>query len=146
MKKSKSVKLTVLGFGALSVGALLSGCDIASSPPDMHSEMMNSEIRRNSYASKQECEKEWGSSTDDCQSNSSGSGYVGPNYFWSHSAGHPYVVQPDGKLRPIPGSSLAGNSPSSATSSEIIRPAPSHGSMTSRGGFGSTARSFSAGG
>lgn len=133
MKKSKAVTMAVLGT------AFLSGCTMDPAEV-LKSEHRDAEIKQNLYSSKSDCEKDWGNGSSDCKERTGGGGYYGPHYFWSHYNNRPYVVDQDGGLRPAPTAySGLGVSPN-AKSSTTVR------AGVARGGFGSTAHGFSAGG
>lgn len=130
MKKSRTVPLILLGTLALAA------CGQAE--PQMNT-------RQNQYASADDCRKDWGADSRDCKQSSSGGGYVGPHYMWNHGAGHPVAIDPaTGQQRALTNSYLtrpgAVSTARSATTSSFSR------AGASRGGFGSSGRSFSAGG
>lgn len=115
----RSTKVILLSLGTLS---LLQGCDSE-----------DVDIRQASYQSKEECVAEWKDEAH-CNPKSSGTGYVGPHYFWNHSAGHPVIVGSNGATTPMSGlTSIKGSSFSVGRAS------------VARGGFGVSAHS-SAGG
>lgn len=69
--------------------------------------------------------------------------YHGPRYYWqrdSSGSGRPMAVAPDGSTRPISGARITPSGPSRSVGSSF-----SSGTV-SRGGFGSSAGHFSAGG
>ena len=133
------------------------------------------QVQQYSYQSQQDCQADWGSDDANCQPDQSSSGgtsggssvghggsyasssynsfygdntnsgqrYNGPRFFWQRtgSGGHPVEIRPDGSTRQISGAKLSvGQSSSHAFASHA-----SSGSI-SRGGFGSSAGHFSAGG
>lgn len=133
MKKSRVVTLAVLGT------AFMAGCTY--DPAEiLQNEHRDAELKQDNYSSKEDCEKDWGNTPDDCKPKTSGAGYTGPHYFWSHYNGRPYVVEPGGNLRAAPNSYLSNGVASKANSSSTIR------AGVSRSGFGSSAHGFSAGG
>lgn len=119
MKKSKAIHMFLLGTAALG----LTACD------DSYNEQA---FDSNRYASKQECQKEWGDDDRACQAHTGG-GYFGPRYFYNHSTGAAYATYSDGTRAPVPTSAFsAGKSISSGKASF----ASSSSSSVSRGGFG----------
>lgn len=127
------------------------------------------QVRQDSYLSLQDCQADWGSDdpercrADDSLDNSSSHGggsashsfytsqanndvrsthYSGPRYFWQRTdtGGYPMEIRPDGTTRQITGAKVSNGQPSHAFGSKF-----SSGSV-SRGGFGSSAGHFSAGG
>ncbi len=127
MKKSSQVPLLVIG-----TVSLLGGCTPYDNTPV--------EVSQNTYASQEDCRKDWGNDDRDCQPSGSGGGgsYVGPRYYWDHSTGRPYAIDPNGQTRALPNSYLNRATPTNAT--RITR------TSVSRGGFGSSAHGFSGGG
>jgi len=137
LKRSKCVPLVLLG-----TLAGIAGCDGGGTQ----------ELRQESYASLEDCHKDWGNDPRDCtraqnSSSSSGSsggyhggsgGYFGPRYYWDRSSGHPVAVSSTGETRALTNSFHSRGVPSSARSVSV--------SSVSRGGFGSSARGFSGGG
>ena len=139
MKRSKAVPLLMLG--TLSI---LSGCARTQDTVD---------VKQNSYRSMEDCRKDWGRDADrECKR--SGSGYVGPRYVWNHAAGYPMAVNNDGSTRQLSNSYLSKPGSTSAAVNATVQRSPVSsfranavsGATVSRGGFGSTARGFSAGG
>ncbi len=137
MKRSKQVPLLILG--SLS---LLTGCE--------ESGINRERINQNSYATIDDCRKDWGQQ-ENCEPvrHQGGSGinplmmsYLGPRYHWDRSAQRPMVIDGD-SIRPARSGLASVGAPATARSSTSqsvsIAPAP-------RGGFGSTARGFSGGG
>ncbi|WP_088179372.1 hypothetical protein [Zoogloea sp. LCSB751] len=139
MKRSKKIPLLVIG-----TAGLLAGCSGSS---DMQ------ELKQDFYAGREACEKDWGSDPRNCReesgggagsggssgrTSSSGSTYAGPRYYWDRSAGHPVAVSSSGETRVVSDSYLSRGAPSTAHGTVV--------SSVSRGGFGSTAHGFSAGG
>jgi len=129
MKRSSKISLLVLG-----TAALMTGCSSAD---------QDDEVRQKQYASKAECQRDWDDSRfkDACTSTGRGGAYMGPRYYWNHSAGVPVAMMPDGSHRQMSAaavsrSSLAGTSHSSVSS---------RSASVSRGGFGGFGRG-SAGG
>lgn len=102
------------------------------------------DVRQTHYASREDCEMDWGDA-ESCSQNSYGysenshsGGYVGPRYYWDRDLHRPVAILPDGQTRVINNSRL--------NSFNINRgPDRSVGSY-SRGGFGSVSRGFTAGG
>ncbi|HEX8477643.1 MAG TPA: hypothetical protein VF663_04875 [Telluria sp.] len=147
MKKSKTVPLLLLGSTAL----------LASCTPD---QQPIQEMRQDAYASIEACDRDW---VDDvCERSSGGSGlYLGPRYFYSHDTHTPYVIDRQGRTRPMPrhygayngygagaNAHIAGTPAVSPERTTIVtRNASAHGSSSiSRGGFGGGRGSFSFGG
>lgn len=133
------------------------------------------QVQQYTYQNLQDCQADWGSDDANCQPEQSSSGsssggtssghggayttssynsfygdntnsgqrYNGPRFFWQRtgSGGYPVEIRPDGSTRQISGAKLSvGQASSHAFSSHV-----SSGSI-SRGGFGSSAGHFSAGG
>lgn len=118
--------------------AFLSGC---MEPAEiLANEHRNAEVKQDTYASKEDCTKDWGNDADDCRPMTSGGGYYGPHYFWSHYNNQPYVVTPSGQLRAAPNSYVSSGVASRSSGSAVVR------AGVARGGFGSTAHGMSAGG
>ncbi len=103
------------------------------------------DVRQQQYASREDCEKDWGD-PDKCSPNygSSGGGYggsgryLGPRYYWDRDLGKPVEVLGDGNTRVLNNSRITG--PGSAFGETT------HVGSYSRGGFGSFGHGFSAGG
>lgn len=125
MKKSNKVPLLMIG-----TVSVLGGCGFYSNKPV--------EVSQNVYANQSDCRSDWGYDDRDCRYTGQGGGYLGPRYYWDHSTGRPYAIDPDGQTRALPQSTVSRAAPSKATN--VIR------SSVSRGGFGSFARGFSGGG
>jgi len=129
MKRSRKIDLLVLG-----TAVLMTGCSGSAS---------DSEIQQKRYASQADCERDWGRTTDSQTACSkSGSGYLGPRYYWNHGSGRPVALMPDGSHRPMSAEAL---SRSSLANSHPSSHASSRSSGVSRGGFGGFGRG-SAGG
>lgn len=106
------------------------------------------EVKQEYYASKEDCERDWGVNSQDCVLNtnndsrsstgSSSGRYLGPRYYWDRDIGRPVVVDNAGQTRVAHNSYL--NSGHSSFSMG------SHSSTISRGGFGGFGRGFSGGG
>ncbi|MBS0352383.1 MAG: hypothetical protein JSR83_00545 [Proteobacteria bacterium] len=138
MKRSKRIPLLVIG-----TAGLIAGCDGGG---DVQ------ELKQDFYAGREACERDWGRDPRNCQEDGgaggghgSGSGargssstYAGPRYYWDRSAGHPVAVSPSGETRIVSDSYLSRGAPSTARGTVV--------SSVSRGGFGSSAHGFSAGG
>lgn len=162
MKRSSRVPLVLLGTFAAA------GCSPTDTPPPQ-----TLDIRQGQYASRQDCEKDWGSDPRNCQpqtpGGTGGTGgvahvgayggaggsadagtYAGPRYYWDRDSGKPVVVEADGKTRAVPGDAgMARGAPSSAhESSTGATGTAGHGGEAgvSRGGFGATAHGGSGGG
>jgi uncharacterized protein YgiB involved in biofilm formation len=124
MKKSRKIALTLIASACIMTTACSS----------------NQKTKRDVYASKDDCVKDWGS--DECEQSATGSRYHGPHYFYAGS--RPWYF-PRGKdapveTKPMQGAYHAGadhHSPSALTSFAS--------SKTSRGGFGHSS-SFHGGG
>lgn len=148
MKRSKPITLVLLG----TLG-VLAGCDNA---PDTQ----QVQTRQQSYASLDDCKKDWANDSRNCSTSSSGHVY-GPRYFWNHSGGYPVVIDNGGTQRPVMNSHFANPGTSSmsmgrATGSNVgsasvpstspigraVAPMAST-SSSARGSMGSTASSFS---
>lgn len=127
MKRSRSIGLLVLG-----TAALMAGCG----------ERQPESLLQNQYASKADCERDWGDPQVCTSSTTTSGGYVGPRYYWNRSGGAPVAVMPDGSERSMAHSALARGTPSTAKSTSTS----SRSSSVSRGGFGSTAHASSGGG
>jgi hypothetical protein len=161
-EKKRSLTVPLIFIGTLGACYYL----FSSSDEDV-------QVQQYTYQSLKECEADWGGDEGNCQpeeasSTSSGGGssgggsyghgynsfysdnastsnqrYRGPRFFWQRngSEGHPVEVRPDGSTRQISGARLtSGQASSHAFSSHVTS-----GSI-SRGGFGSSAGHFSAGG
>lgn len=112
------------------------------------------ELSQEFYASRDDCEKDWGPEPDHCtqtselanfddtrsgaSSRSSTYMYAGPRYYWDRSAGHPIAVMPSGQTKAITGSHLSRGTGSTARGLTV--------SSVTRGGFGSSARGSSTSG
>ncbi len=118
MRRSAHVQLVLLG-----TAASLTGCDTPIS------------LQQQSYASQQECRRDWGDSSD-CNS-SHGGAYYGPRYYWDPERNRPVVVEGDGLER------VAVNSRVSAAGS--LEGATHAAGSISRGGFGGFGRGFGGG-
>lgn len=112
-KSSARVSLVLIGAAALTAG--LTGCS-------------KEEVRRDVYASKEDCLADWGNTPEDCQP-----AYDRPtgSATRTHYYGRPYTHS----------SSSSSRSSSSSSSSRSSRAIGS--STTSRGGFGSSGHSAS---
>lgn len=132
------------------------------------------QVQQYSYASLEDCQADWGMDAGNCQAetvsgntsggSSSGHGgsypsnssnslygnntnngrrYSGPRFFWQRSGsdGHPVEIRPDGSTRQISGARLSVGQPSSRALGSSLT-----SGRISRGGFGSSAGRFSAGG
>jgi len=128
------------------------------------------QVQQYSYQNLQECQADWGTDDGNCQPEDSSGGtssggstyghgssyssfygnntsteqrYRGPRFFWQRtgSGGYPVEIRADGSTRQISGSHLSVGQPSSRASATHV----SSGTI-SRGGFGSSAGHFSAGG
>jgi hypothetical protein len=108
---------------------LLSGCSAQD-------DGANGETRQNMYASRADCQKEWGTDVQHC--NQSGSGYAGPRYYWNHAGGYPVIINTDGSTRALPATHIGASGVSGGSAA--------HSVSIARGGFGGTAHGFSAGG
>ncbi len=104
------------------------------------------QLKQDSYASKEDCVRDWGSQQN-CKedtgsgAHSSGGGgsggggnsvekrYYGPRYYWDRSAGHPVVVTDTGQHVPMPAAHQGGR-PGSHSIGTM------HVGSVSRGGFG----------
>jgi hypothetical protein len=129
MKRSRKIGLLVLG-----TAALMSGCSNGSSDFD-------NEVRQQRYASKADCERDWEKERFKDGCTSSGGGYMGPRYYWNHSAGVPVAMMPDGTHRQMTAASASRSSLVSSYKSSVS----SRTASVSRGGFGGFGRG-SAGG
>lgn len=128
------------------------------------------QVQQYTYQNLQECQADWGMDDANCWPEDSAGGgssgsssyghgsyynssygyntnneqrYRGPRFFWQRtgSGGHPVEIRPDGSTRQINGAKLSvGQTSSHAFASHV-----SSGTV-SRGGFGSSAGHFSAGG
>lgn len=129
MKRSRKIGLLVLG-----TAVLMTGCSNADSD-------MDNDIRQQRYASKADCERDWEKERFKDGCTSSGGGYLGPRYYWNHSAGVPVAMMQDGTHRQM--------SPTAASRSSFVSSykssASSRTASVSRGGFGGFGRG-SAGG
>lgn len=132
MKRSVAIPMVLLGSALV-----LSGCD------DGYDKEQKSTTQQ-SYNSKADCEADWGTDAQNCKPRANGTGYVGPMYFWNHSAGMPYAVNGDGSTRAI--SNSAVTSPTFASSRATVSTMGSSSISVARGGFGSSAHAMSAGG
>lgn len=128
MKKSQAVPLFLLGSTAL-----LAGCTPDRQPQEM---------RQDAYSTIESCDRDW---VDDACVRSSSGGYLGPRYFYSHDNLTPYVIDRNGRTRPMPRHYGAYNNYSAGASGA---PATASGRTTivSRGGFGGGRSSGSFGG
>lgn len=91
MKKSNLVPLLLLG----STG-LVTGC--APDDADQQLQQQAAETRQDAYRTKGECDRDW----DDNGCKRTGSVYLGPRYFYSHGSGMPYIIDREGRARPMP--------------------------------------------
>lgn len=147
MKRSRAVPLILLG--TLS---LLTACGQGE----------KTEIKQHNYASREDCLSDWGRDERDCRPARSGTGYMGPRYFWHHGGGYPVAVDNDGSTRPLPNSYMSRPGTTSRSTGTTIshisgrysgggaqmggaRSGGGGGGHTSRGGFGGTAHGFSGG-
>ena len=140
MKKSKTVPLFLLGSTAL-----LAGCT-----PDYAEPVQ--ETRQDAYSTVEACDRDW---VDNVCERNSGGYYLGPRYFYSHADRTPYVIDREGRTRPMPSHYGAYNNYSSGASAvspdrtTIVsrNTSASHGaSSISHGGFGGGRSSGSFGG
>ncbi len=152
MKRSKHMALWVLGSATV-----LAGC--TGGVTGDGSAVVKQELQQDFYTTKEDCEKDWGTESEDCAPTaglaaSNGANltngtdtsstlapmyhYAGPRYYWNRAIGHPIAVSANGVSRVVSHGAMSTGSASSGKS----MPA---GSIT-RGGFGSTAHGFSAGG
>lgn len=128
MKRSHRVALWMLGAG-LGVAAL-------------SEEKTVEQLKQDSYASKEDCAKDWGSEQnckEDPQSTShfsgggsgggGGSRYQGPRYYWDRTTGRPVMVTDAGVHTPMP-SAHPGGGPLSHSVASV------NAGSVSRGGFG----------
>ena len=120
MKRSARVQLVMLGS---AVG--VAGCDTREP------------IQQQTYASQQQCRRDWGDPPDCKQNADHGGVYFGPRYYWDRDRNRPVVVEGDGSERVALNSRV-----SSAGSFEGSTHAA--GSI-SRGGFGGIGRGFGGG-
>lgn len=115
MKKSRKIVLTLIASACLMATACSS----------------DQKTRRNVYASKEDCTKDWGG--DECEQASDGRRYQGPHYYYS--AGRPWYF-PRGQESPVE------TRPSQAASrmgSDLHSPnalSSFASTKTTRGGFG----------
>ena len=142
MKRSSSICLLVLG-----TAVALSGCTDNTRP----------ELKQHRYASQADCATDWGDQQSCTRNSGAGGGYLGPRYFWNHSAGMPVAVMPDGSERTMSNGALAKGKASLAQGTSSVGKATSRAgggssigsANVSRGGFGSSSArsvsSFSAG-
>lgn len=127
MKRSHQVTLWMLGVG-LGVAVL-------------SEEKTVEQLKQDSYASKEDCVKDWGSEQN-CKaepqstSHSGGSAnygngdrYRGPRYYWDRAAGHPVMVTDAGVHTPMPSAHPGGGPLSHSVGS-------TNAGSVSRGGFG----------
>ncbi len=153
MRKSAQVPLLLLGIGSLAgYGKYALDSSTPSEPP--------LEVRRNYYSKLSDCTQEWGYDSNLCsvseRENPYSSGlryYSGPSYYWDRQAGYPVAVRPNGETQPLRQSALRSGQPTRAYD---IDTTPGHAdrsgritlahNTTARGGFGSSAHSFSGGG
>ncbi len=144
MKRSRAVPLILLG--TLS---LLTACGQGE----------KTELKQHSYVSREDCLNDWGRDEQDCRPARSGTGYVGPRYFWYHAGGHPVAVDADGSTRALPNSYM--NRPDATSRAIGTTTATGRvggrytsggarmgggGGTISRGGFGGTSHGISGGG
>lgn len=90
----------------------------------------------NRYATKQECQQEWGNDERACQSRSGG-GFYGPRYFYNHATGSAYAAYPDGTRTPVPTSALSAGRNISSGTAAFASSSVSRGGFGARAGFGS---------
>jgi len=115
MKKSRKIALTLIA----------SACIMATSCSS------EQKTQRNAYASKDSCTKDWGS--DECEPAATGTGYLGPHYYYS--GGMPWYY-PRGQNTPIetrPSQGAYHVGPGMSSPHAVSSFASS---KTSRGGFG----------
>ncbi len=127
MKKSGYIELLLIGT-AVTVFSI--------------SKSNEKEVVRQEYYAKEDCVRDWGDAEEYCQETITHSGgrlYYGPRYYWDRDLGKPVEVKPDGNTRVLSDVSNVTDTGSSHGKSE-------HLGSYSRGGFGSTARGFTAGG
>jgi len=129
MKKSKNVSLLLIG--TLAAVPLLSACGPSTE---------NVAVKQNTYASMEDCKKEWANDDKNCKPNGGGA-FVGPRYYWNHAGGYPVAVEPNGTTRAISGSSVGKPGVVS-----VARSVSSSSISVARGGFGGSAHGFSSGG
>lgn len=114
MKRSHDIKLVVIGTLSLL------GIHYATQE--------KLDVTQNSYANREDCEKDWGKDPQDCRYSGHGISYVGPRYYWDRNIGRPVALGSDGEPRTLNNSYLGRGQPSTATSI--------HSSSITRGGFG----------
>ena len=135
MARRVSTRVTLVLIGA----AALNGCGNEPDPPQR---------AQDTYMSLDECAADWGR-PDNCerQQITTGAGtstyYHGPIYYPAYRD-TAQVEARDAARRA--GSQIASDAPSNRAIGRTTLGAPSSSSTTSRGGFGSSARSFSSGG
>ena len=115
--RKSSAHITLVLIGAAALGGTLGGC-------------AKEDIRRDVYASKQDCLADWGNTPQDCEpayDRPTGNGAI------THYYGRPYVYHG--------GSSGIGSTVGSSGSAHSSRAISS--SSVSRGGFGSSGHSAS---
>lgn len=92
------------------------------------------ETRRDIYASKEDCAKDWGN--DDCETtqiSSSAHGFYGPHYYYSGGRPWYYPIGQDTPIETRPSQGAYRNSPESNSSHSLTT---FHSSKPLRGGFG----------
>lgn len=127
MKKSGYIELLLIGT-AVTVFAI--------------SKSNEKDVVRQEYYAKEDCVRDWGDADDYCQETISHSGgrlYYGPRYYWDRDLGKPVEVKSDGSTRVL-------SDVSNVSDSGSLHAKPEYVGSYSRGGFGSTARGFTAGG
>jgi len=116
----KSSQLSLVLLGTLGSEILLSACSDEGSA-----------TRIPVYSSQVDCMQDWKDSAR-CSRNPSGSGYVGPRYYWDRQTQSPVIVESDGAQTSV---RLSGFSSESAPHAASFVDAGG----VARGGFGSTA-------
>jgi len=100
------------------------------------------DVKQQRYASREDCEVDWGApeycSRDASESSDYHTRYVGPRYYWDRDIGRPIEVLPNGETRALRNTSIG-------SAGSVRGQSMSVGSY-SRGGFGSFSHGFSAGG
>jgi uncharacterized protein YgiB involved in biofilm formation len=125
MKRSAYVQLILLG-SAMGLYA----CDD-----------VRQDLKQQKYASLDECRHDWGDPAD-CRQSSAATGqpayYYGPRYYWDPNRARPIAVNGDGTTRSIHDAHITSAGSESGVTTRV--------GTFSRGGFGSSAHGFGAGG